>query len=99
LQTAPLPDPHNGERRANEVFEKLIRIGIVQFETGMSYARNAGNLRLVLADFLDERATGTPSAGSSGTTEIELERLASQDKRSLGKIGYPVAVRSLTLAL
>ena len=27
-----------------------------------------------IADFLDERAPGTPSAGSSGSTEIEIER-------------------------
>lgn len=31
--------------------EKLIRIGVVDFETGMAYATNAGNLRLELADF------------------------------------------------
>src|SRR5205085_1235007 len=35
--------------------EKLIRAGIVEFEAGMSYATNAGNLRLEMADFLEER--------------------------------------------
>jgi Tfp pilus assembly ATPase PilU len=30
--------------------EKLIREGIVDFETGLSYATNPGNLRLELAD-------------------------------------------------
>jgi hypothetical protein len=69
---------------------------VVEFETGMAYA-NAGNLRLELADFL--RATSTPSAGSSRFAEIETERQASQDELSLAKIGYPVAVRRLTLAL
>jgi twitching motility protein PilT len=34
--------------------EKLIREGIVDFETGMTYSSNAGNLRLEMADFLDE---------------------------------------------
>src|ERR1700716_724957 len=35
--------------------DKLIREGIVDFETGLTYSTNAGNLRLEMADFLDER--------------------------------------------
>ena len=31
--------------------EKLIRAGTIDFETGMAYATNPGNLRLELADF------------------------------------------------
>ncbi len=31
--------------------EKLIRSGVIEMETGMAYATNAGNLRLELADF------------------------------------------------
>jgi twitching motility protein PilT len=31
--------------------EKLIRAGTIDYETGMAYATNAGNLRLELADF------------------------------------------------
>ena len=54
--------------------EKLIRSGIVEFETGMSNATNAGNLRLELADLLEERQTAAPSAGSGGAAEIEIER-------------------------
>jgi twitching motility protein PilT len=54
--------------------EKLIRAGTVEFEAGMSYSTNAGNLRLEMADFLDERQSGTPSASAGGTTEIEIER-------------------------
>ncbi len=54
--------------------ERLIRAGVVEFETGMSYATNAGNLRLEMADFPDDNRSGTPSAGSGGTTEIEIER-------------------------
>jgi len=53
--------------------DRLIRSGIVEFETGMSYSTNAGNLRLEMADYLDERRTAAPSATSSGT-EIEIER-------------------------
>jgi len=36
--------------------EKLIRAGTVDFEVGLSYASNVGNLRLTLADFADEQA-------------------------------------------
>ena len=54
--------------------EKLIRAGIVDFEAGMSYSTNAGNLRLEMADFLEESRTGEPSAGADGSTEIEIER-------------------------
>jgi len=35
--------------------EKLIRAGMIEFETGMAYATNAGNLRLELADFAEPR--------------------------------------------
>jgi twitching motility protein PilT len=59
--------------------EKLIRAGIVDFETGLTYSTNAGNLRLEMADFLDERpnrpAASKPSAQDPNlTTEIEIER-------------------------
>jgi twitching motility protein PilT len=43
--------------------EKLIRAGTIDFETGMAYATNAGNLRLELADFAEStRADDTPGA-------------------------------------
>src|SRR2546429_514759 len=54
--------------------DRLIRAGIVDFETGLTYSTNAGNLRLEMADFPDDNRSGTPSAGSGGTTEIEIER-------------------------
>jgi twitching motility protein PilT len=59
--------------------DKLIRAGIVDFETGITYSTNAGNLRLEMADFLDERpkrpAASKPTAQDPNrTTEIEIER-------------------------
>ena len=36
--------------------EKLIRAGIVDLEVGLSYASNMGNLRLTLADFVEDQA-------------------------------------------
>jgi twitching motility protein PilT len=59
--------------------DKLIRAGIVDFETGLTYSTNAGNLRLEMADFLDERPKRPAASKSSAqdhnrTTEIEIER-------------------------
>ena len=64
----------DGMQHFDGEIEKLIRTGLVEFETGMSYATNAGNLRLEMADFLEERTAGTWSADSSRSTEIEIER-------------------------
>jgi len=59
--------------------EKLIRAGIVDFEVAMTYSSNAGNLRLEMADFVDNRpkppAASKPAAHDPNrTTEIEIER-------------------------
>jgi twitching motility protein PilT len=54
--------------------DKLIREGIVDFETGISYSSNAGNLRLEMADYLDERRNKPTANTPSRATEIEIER-------------------------
>jgi len=54
--------------------EKLIRAGIVEFDTGLSYSTNTGNLRLEMADFLEERQNNAPAHKSSATTALEIER-------------------------
>jgi twitching motility protein PilT len=51
--------------------EKLIRNGIVDFETGLTYSTNAGNLRLELADYLENSRSPAPAKKA---TEIEIER-------------------------
>jgi hypothetical protein len=33
----------------------MIRDGVVDLETGLSYATNAGNLRLQMSDFIEEQ--------------------------------------------
>jgi len=59
--------------------EKLIRAGLVDFEVGLTYSTNAGNLRLEMADFLEQRSK-PPDASKPAprdpnrTTEIEIER-------------------------
>jgi twitching motility protein PilT len=54
--------------------EKLIRAGVVDFETGLLYSSNAGNLRLELADFSESRGSRSASAAPTGTVEMEIER-------------------------
>jgi hypothetical protein len=53
--------------------ERMIREGLIDFETGMSYATNAGNLRLLLADYLDEAKTSR-RLSPERETELEIER-------------------------
>jgi twitching motility protein PilT len=54
--------------------EKLVREGMIDFETGISYSSNAGNFRLEMADFLDERRNKPPASTSNQATEVEIER-------------------------
>ena len=43
--------------------EKLIRAKTIDLEVGLSYATNAGNLRLEISDFIDEmNAVGAEKA-------------------------------------
>ena len=54
--------------------EKFIREGLVDFDAGLTYATNAGNLRLELADFLENSRKRPDIGRSSERTEIEIER-------------------------
>jgi len=40
--------------------KKMIRAGVIDMEVGLSYATNAGNLRLLLVDLLDPQGS-TPA--------------------------------------
>ena len=51
---------NEGMQCFDDEIEKLIRAGVVDMDTGLSYATNAGNLRLQLADLL-EQDSGVPS--------------------------------------
>jgi len=54
--------------------EKMIRNGVIDFETALTYSTNAGNLRLELADFTEDRRNKAKTSGkTSSGTEIELE--------------------------
>ena len=54
---------NEGMQHFDGEIEKLIRAGTIDFETGLSYATNTGNLRLELADF-------TPPPESEGGVEF-----------------------------
>ena len=54
--------------------EKLIRAGVVDFETGLLFSSNAGNLRLELADFTESRGSRSSSAAPAQNVEMEIER-------------------------
>jgi twitching motility protein PilT len=51
-----------GMEHFDGVIEKMIRSGVIEMETGLAYATNAGNLRLQLTDLAEEPAPelGTP---------------------------------------
>ena len=76
---------NEGMQCFDDEIEKLIRAGTIDLETGLSYATNAGNLRLQLADLL-EKDSGVPSvvkemadskkssdAATAKDPELELE--------------------------
>ncbi len=65
-----------GMQHFDEEIEKLIRAGIIDKETALSYATNAGNLRLTIADLWEntDPATPTPRDRVSGNAEVEIER-------------------------
>jgi twitching motility protein PilT len=69
---------NEGMQHFDGEIDKLIRAGVVDFETGITYSTNAGNLRLEMADFLDDRPVAKPAAkpptrDPNRTTEIEIE--------------------------
>ena len=78
-----------GMRYFDGEIEQLMRKGIIDIETGLSYSTNSGNLRLQIADLL-ESPNRIPQAGNGsafsqsssresaelprGKTELEIER-------------------------
>jgi twitching motility protein PilT len=64
----------DGMQHFDGVIEDFIRNGTVDFDAGMSYATNAGNLRLDLTDFIEsEQRAGRQQRGQE--TELEIERI------------------------
>jgi hypothetical protein len=46
----------------DDEIEKMIRAGVIDMETGLSYCTNQGNLRLCLADFVEAQRNKTPGS-------------------------------------
>lgn len=51
-----------GMRHFDGELERMLREGIIEIETALAYATNPGNLRLEIADLIEEEATGRRSA-------------------------------------
>jgi twitching motility protein PilT len=63
-----------GMQHFDAEIEKLIRAGVVDFETGMGFATNAGNLRLEMADYLDDQGKRKAKPVNAPVTQLEIER-------------------------
>ena len=63
---------NEGMQHFDGELDKYIRAGIVDFETGLGFATNAGNLRLEMQDYLDNPRNRKPvTATASLLSEIE----------------------------
>ena len=62
---------NDGMQHFDGEIEKLIRGGIVDFETGMTYSTNAGNLRLEMADYAEDHQGKKASRDPHQTTDFE----------------------------
>ena len=63
-----------GMQHFDAEIEKFIRAGVIEFETGLTYSTNAGNLRLEMADFTEDSKNKASASRAKQTTEIEIER-------------------------
>jgi twitching motility protein PilT len=54
-----------GMQYFDDEIEKLIRAGVVEIQTGLSFATNPGNMRLLLADLLEQRTEASSRITSS----------------------------------
>jgi len=68
---------HEGMQHFDGEIEKLIRSGVIDFESGMTYASNPGNMRLEMADYIEETAATKelepgPAPTPAPVSELEL---------------------------
>jgi twitching motility protein PilT len=62
-----------GMQHFDGVIEKFIREGLVDFETGLGFSTNPGNMRLELADFIDNPRGSAPRVNEARLSELEVE--------------------------
>lgn len=65
---------NDGMQHFDGEIEKLIRTGVIDFETGCTYATNPGNLRLELADFLEGQQSEQTEPQAVTDSELEITR-------------------------
>jgi twitching motility protein PilT len=65
---------NDGMQHFDAEIEKLIRSGVVDLEVGLTYATNAGNLRLELADFIENRPKAKNPSQQARGEELEIIR-------------------------
>jgi len=63
---------NDGMQHFDAEIEKLIRAEVIDLDTGLTYATNAGNLRLELTDFIESRPRAR-SAQEAGAQDSEVE--------------------------
>ena len=64
---------NEGMQHFDGELDKLVRDGVIDFETGLAFSTNAGNLRLELADFSQSQESSTTSGAPAGKTALEIE--------------------------
>jgi twitching motility protein PilT len=63
-----------GMQHFDGIIEKQIRSGVVDFETGLQFSTNPGNMRLEMSDYLENPNSGAkPRVKQERLTEIEVE--------------------------
>jgi twitching motility protein PilT len=65
---------NEGMQHFDGEIEKLVRSGVIDFETGITYATNPGNLRLELTDFLEGQPEKQQVPESVSASEVEIVR-------------------------
>ncbi len=65
---------NDGMQHFDAEIEKLIRAGVIDMETGLTYSTNAGNLQLELADFAENSRRKAKRTLADETVKIEIER-------------------------
>ena len=75
---------NEGMQCFDDEIEKMIRAGVVDLSVGLSYATNAGNLRLQLADLIEpQQEMSPPEESASETLQIESNRVAASAEPEL----------------
>ena len=63
---------NDGMQHFDSEIEKLIRSGVIDMDTALTYATNAGNLQLELADFAETKTKPAAEPPPAESNELEL---------------------------